>query len=221
MASQLAEVAKKSTTEPLLTGVLLYLLTKGPVHIRERLLQPFQSNFLSKNGPAKIATLITILKILTGFGVLKAANRLLNSLAWNKWALKRRGAAFQFGPGKEELVVITGGSSGFGYEMVKTFSQIARVVVLDVQAFPDELSKRAYHSLENTWQRNSDCRAVSGVHFYQCDLADTPAVEALCQSIREAHGEVSVLINNAGITYGKTILNVMSFPLLLLHVTKR
>jgi all-trans-retinol dehydrogenase (NAD+) len=148
MASHLTDIVKKSATEPLLTGALLYLLTKGPAHIRERLLRPFQNNFLSRNGPSRIAYLITILKILTGLGVLKRANKLLNSLAWNRWALKRPGSAFQFGPGKEELVVITGGSSGFGYEMVKAFSQIARVIVLDVQAFPDELSQRVYLGLE-------------------------------------------------------------------------
>ena len=211
MASHLAGIVKRSATEPLLTGALLYLLTKGPAHIRERILRPFQSNLLSKNGPARLTFFVAILKLLTSLNVLKQANKLLNSLAWNKWALKRPGAAFQFGPGKEELVVITGGSSGFGYEMVKAFSQIARVVVLDVQAFPEELSQRTYHNscLEKTRRCKSDNFAVPDVHFYQCDLADMSAVEALCQSIRDTHGEVGVLINNAGITYGKTILNVM------------
>jgi len=49
---------------------------------------------------------------------------------------------------------------------------------------------------------------VSGVHFYKCDITDTPAVEALCKEIRDTHGEATVLVNNAGIGIGKTVLEV-------------
>jgi all-trans-retinol dehydrogenase (NAD+) len=140
MASAVASTLTGALNEPLLTGALLYILTRGPVHIRQRLLQPFQTNLLAKNGAARLASLITILKVLTGLGVARRVNGALNSLAWNKWQmLGRKGEPFKFGPGKEELVVITGGSSGFGYEMVKGFAKHARVVVLDVSAFPPEL----------------------------------------------------------------------------------
>jgi all-trans-retinol dehydrogenase (NAD+) len=133
--------------EPLLTGALLYLLTRGPVRFRQRLLQPFQTNLLAKNGATRLATLIIILKILTGLGVARRVNGALNSLAWNKWQMfGRPGTPFKFGPRKEELVVITGGSSGFGYEMVKGFAKHARVVVLDVSAFPPELAECKYYT---------------------------------------------------------------------------
>ena len=46
------------------------------------------------------------------------------------------------------------------------------------------------------------------VHFYKCDITDTPAVEALCKEIRDTHGEATVLVNNAGIGIGKTVLEV-------------
>jgi all-trans-retinol dehydrogenase (NAD+) len=142
MASKASSTVKGALNEPLLTGALLYLLTRGPVHIRERLLQPFQSTLLAKNGAARLASLVTILKVLTGMGVLRKINAALNSLAWNNWQLfGRPGAPFKFGPGKEELVIITGGSSGFGYEMVKGFYKHARVVVLDISAFPPELAR--------------------------------------------------------------------------------
>jgi len=120
--------------------------------------------------------------------VLKRVSQGLNSLSWNNWTLGRSGAAFKFGPAKEELVIITGGSSGFGYEMVKGFSKVARVVALDIQDFPPELAR------------------LSDVHFYKCDITDTPAVEALCKEIRDTHGEATVLVNNAGIAIGKTVL---------------
>lgn len=50
------------------------------------------------------------------------------------------------------------------------------------------------------------------VHFYRCDVADTPAVEEMCKEIRQRHGEATVLINNAGIGIGKTVLDVSAIP---------
>ncbi|KAF1924639.1 NAD(P)-binding protein [Didymella exigua CBS 183.55] len=182
----------KAASEPVLAGSLLYLLTRGPPHIRARLLAPFQSTLPvftnTPKGVARLVTLITILKILTTAGVLRRVNQALNRLAWNNWSLSRNGADWQFGPSKEELVLITGGSSGFGYEMVKSFSKHARVVAIDISPFPAEL------------------HALHGVSYYQCDITNTAALEALCEQIKIEHGVVSVLINNAGIGVGKTIL---------------
>jgi len=174
--------------EPIITGGLLYLLTRGPPQIRDRILAPFQNNLLAKNGVARLASFITILKFLTALGVVKRANRALNRLALNNWTLGRPGAPFRFGPGKEELVVITGGSSGFGYEMVKGFSRHARVAVLDIMDFPPELAR------------------LPDVHFYHCDVTDNARIQEVCEEIRRTHGNPSVLVNNAGIGIGKTVL---------------
>jgi all-trans-retinol dehydrogenase (NAD+) len=142
MSFKVTSTIKGIVQEPILTGTLLYILTRGPLHVRERLLRPFQTNILAKNGGARLASFITILKVLTSMGIVHRVNAALNSLAWNNWRLLgRTGAAFTFGPEKEELVVITGGSSGFGYEMVKGFSKTARVVVLDISSFPPELAR--------------------------------------------------------------------------------
>lgn len=194
MASMAISAVTKAASEPLLTGGLLYLLTRGPPHLRARLLAPFQSTLpLFTNTPkgvARIAKFITLLKILTTVGVLQRINQALNRLAWNNWTLGRSGAEWAFGPTKKEIVLITGGSSGFGYEMVKSFSKHARVIAIDVSSFPAELD------------------ALSDVHFYQCDVTDTSALEALCGQIKNEHRTVSVLINNAGIGIGKTLLEV-------------
>jgi len=132
MASKVTTIVKQAASEPLLTSALLYILTRGPEHIRARLLAPFKGNVLAKNGSQRLATFITALKVLTGLNVLRRISQGLDSLAWNNWTLGRSGAAFKFGPAKEELVVITGGSSGFGYEMVKGFSKVARIVVCNL-----------------------------------------------------------------------------------------
>lgn len=149
----IASGIKNAVNEPFFTGALLYILTRGPVHVREQLLQPFRTNLLSNNGITRLASFITILKVLTGLGVLRRANQALNRLAWNNWSFGRPGAPFKFGPGKEELVIITGGSSGFGYEMVKGFAKVARIVVLDISAFPPELAscKRPQHIRLGIW----------------------------------------------------------------------
>jgi all-trans-retinol dehydrogenase (NAD+) len=136
------DTVKYASTEPIVTGGLLYILTRGPPHVRERLLAPFHANLLAKNGTARIASLITILKFLTAIGIAKRISRGLNRLALNNWSFGRPGAPFHFGGAKSELIVITGGSSGFGYEMVKGFARSARVVVLDISPFPEELKRR-------------------------------------------------------------------------------
>ena len=186
LAGTIASGITKAATEPLLTGTLLYLLTRGPSNLRERLL----ALPLSPTNPASLATLLTLLKVLTTAGVFRRANQALNRLAWNNWTLGNNGAAWSFGPSRRETVLITGGSSGFGYEMVKAFAAHARVVVIDVASFPAELAK------------------LEGVVFYKGDLADTEALGELCERIKREQGTISVVVNNAGVGVGRTVLEV-------------
>ena len=138
-------VLRYTASEPVFTGALLYLLTKAPAHIRDRVLKPFRSNLLANNADARLNTLIRTLKYLLAIGIVTRVNRALNRLALNYWYLRRPGAPWRFGdPQKSELVVITGGCSGFGYEMVKGFSGKARVIVLDILPMPEELAHREH-----------------------------------------------------------------------------
>jgi all-trans-retinol dehydrogenase (NAD+) len=136
------QILRAVANEPLVTGPLLYMLTRGPTHIRERLLRPFRRNLLAKNGESRLSTTIAVLKVYFMIGVIHRINKALNRLALNGWALRRQGEPFVFGPSKQELVVITGGSSGFGYEMVKAFSKVARVIAFDVSDLPPDLESR-------------------------------------------------------------------------------
>lgn len=141
MASTVLSTATWAATEPLITAPLLYLLTRGPPHLRERILAPLNTNLLAHNGVARLAALITALKVLTSLGIVKRIDAALTQLAWNNWRFGRNGKAWKFGPGKEEVIVITGASSGFGAEMVKEFNGVARVVAIDIAPFPEELGK--------------------------------------------------------------------------------
>jgi hypothetical protein len=129
-----------AATEPLLTGALLGALTRAPVQYRSRLLKLLGDAGLSSE---RIALLIKSLKYLLAFGVARRLNQALNKLALNHWNFfGKPGAPFEWSAvNKSELVVITGGCSGFGYEMVKGFSKHARVVILDISPLPEELKR--------------------------------------------------------------------------------
>jgi hypothetical protein len=122
-----------------MSGTLLYVLTKGPIVYRQRLLRLLQDRGLSIQ---RIALLIKSLKYLLAIGVARRVNQSLNRLALNNWHFGKAGSPYRFGDvNKTELVVVTGGSSGFGYEMVKGFSKHARVIILDISSVPPELER--------------------------------------------------------------------------------
>lgn len=45
------------------------------------------------------------------------------------------------------------------------------------------------------------------MHFYKCDVTSPREIAAVARQIRAQVGEVTVLINNAGVARGKTILD--------------
>ncbi|KIX09017.1 uncharacterized protein Z518_00095 [Rhinocladiella mackenziei CBS 650.93] len=176
-----------AATEPLVTGSLLVTLTRAPTQYQTRLFKVLGDIGLSRK---HIATLIKALKYLFAISAVGRLNRTLTKLALNHWHLRKPGAPFHFGDAKKsELVVVTGGCSGFGYEMVKGFSKYARVIILDISPVPAELEK------------------IPGVHYYQVDLTDFSAIESTAEEIRQQHGNPTVLVNNAGIATGTTIIN--------------
>ena len=185
-----------AASEPLITGSILLALTRAPAQYRSRILKLFSDAGLSNE---RIPLVIKSLKFLLAIGVVRKLNQALNKLALNHYHLGKPGAPFKFGDAKKsELVVVTGGCSGFGYEMVKGFSKHARVIILDISPVPPELEKRESFS---TFVLNStDSRTpVPGVHYYQIDLTDFAAIESTAEEIRRQHGNPTVLVNNAGI----------------------
>lgn len=79
-------------------------------------------------------------------------------------------------------VVITGGASGIGEEMVKAFvAQGARVSFLDI-------NRQAGETLAST----------TGAAFHPCDLTDIAALRDALARIEAERGSIDVLVNNAG-----------------------
>ncbi len=79
-------------------------------------------------------------------------------------------------------VVVTGGASGIGEEMVRAFvAQGARVSFIDI-------AKDAGEALAS----------ATGTSFYACDVTDIPALRKALARIENDRGSVDVLVNNAG-----------------------
>jgi NAD(P)-dependent dehydrogenase (short-subunit alcohol dehydrogenase family) len=89
---------------------------------------------------------------------------------------------------KDQVVIITGGATGIGAEMVRQFSaQGARVYILDI----DERSGAALAEKLN----NSD--GGSNAVFLRCDVTDCDALQTAVKTIGNDNGRINTLINNA------------------------
>ncbi|MFI6047913.1 SDR family oxidoreductase [Nocardia sp. NPDC051321] len=94
------------------------------------------------------------------------------------------------------IVLITGASSGIG---LATAHSVARrgATVLMVARGKDDLADAA-----------DSVRAEGGVaHDYPCDITDADGVETLVQTILTEHGHVDYLVNNAGRSIRRSVLN--------------
>jgi len=86
-----------------------------------------------------------------------------------------------------EIVLITGGAGGIGGQVVQLLAERGiRVVVLDIQPLT--------------------YAAGPNVHYFKCDITSPKTIAAVAKDIRAKVGDPTVLINNAGVVQGRTIL---------------
>src|SRR4051812_20281919 len=87
---------------------------------------------------------------------------------------------------REAAVIVTGGASGIGMEIVRAFAgQGSRVGFLDFD-------------VEHGRQLADELHASGGqVRFEPCDLRDIDALRRAVAALAEAHGPARVLVNNA------------------------
>ncbi|KAF7981672.1 hypothetical protein HWV62_32216 [Athelia sp. TMB] len=120
---------------------------------------------------------------------------LLVTAFWSiKWysRLYRNQGKLLFGPAPfdwgEQIVVVTGGSSGIGELLANTLAvRNVSVVVLDVNPIITE---------------------NSNITYYKCDVSKWEEVETVSKKIIEEIGHPTVLVNNAGVVQGKLILDL-------------
>lgn len=82
----------------------------------------------------------------------------------------------------KKLVVITGASSGFGFELAKEFSK---------EGYPLLLLARRLEKMEELNLPNSICKKV--------DVTDRNAFETAVREAEEIYGKTDLIINNAGV----------------------
>ncbi|KAI3645017.1 hypothetical protein MP228_011181 [Amoeboaphelidium protococcarum] len=84
-----------------------------------------------------------------------------------------------------EIAVITGGSSGIGLQLADRLSNLGvKVVILDIQ---------------------TPLKPIDNAKFYQCDVSQYDQVSDVVQRVEQEIGEITILVNNAGIVNGKPI----------------
>ncbi|MFD2550656.1 SDR family oxidoreductase [Bizionia sediminis] len=92
---------------------------------------------------------------------------------------------------KEKLVLITGGASGIGKIMARLLlEQQARVIIWDIN--PDNIAQTHQDFLNNP-----------NLFSYQLDVTNAVEIAESANNIKQKHGCIDVLINNAGIIVGK------------------
>ncbi|KAI9651722.1 MAG: hypothetical protein M1831_000505 [Alyxoria varia] len=120
-------------------------------------------------------------RIFATLGVIRVINGWFNRRALNH-------AAKDVYDWDNEVVVVTGGSDGIGKRIVQMLAQRnVKVIVLDVQPL--------------TYEKTST------IYYFPCDITSTTSLQTVAQEIRSSIGNPTILINNAGVCRGKTILS--------------
>ncbi|KAF2736875.1 dehydrogenase/reductase SDR family member 8 precursor [Polyplosphaeria fusca] len=183
LSDVLSHTASTLALNPVFTASLLYILTKGPPTIRDRLF----SRFAALRDPQRLTTIVKVLKWLLGLGLLRNVNGHLNKIALNAWRLRSEKNRWHW---NQEIAVVTGGCSGIGERVVKGLVKKGlRVAVLDIQQLPPTL------------------QGYANIKFFACDITDPTAVNTTAERIRATMGSPSILVNNAGIALAHTILD--------------
>jgi uncharacterized oxidoreductase len=83
-----------------------------------------------------------------------------------------------------QVVLVTGGGSGIGFELAKKFSLLGNEVILVGR---------------NRNKLISQAAQLSNTKIYVCDITSEDEVNGLVQFVKDEFGGLSILVNNAGV----------------------
>jgi all-trans-retinol dehydrogenase (NAD+) len=109
----------------------------------------------------------------------------------NKWSANNWTADLLDWNWDDEIVLITGGSGGIGASIAQrliTQNTKTKVVIVDYAPM--------------AWVPEGG----TSVTYYKCDLSDSSGIKSLCSQIKSEVGQPTVLVNNAGLCRGFTIM---------------
>lgn len=87
---------------------------------------------------------------------------------------------------KDKIALVTGGRSGIGYGIAKMYLQLGAKVVI------------ASRKEEPLAAASKELNAFGPCIYKACDIRQTDQIQALAEFIKEEHGELNLLVNNAG-----------------------
>ena len=128
---------------------------------------------------------------LGGAGLFLSANALLNKWTVNNWTASRAG---EWSHWEREIVVVTGGSSGIGAQVVQGLlarNPQTRIVIIDFAPL--------------AWTPPAGMLGAN-LHYFQADLSKSDEIRAVCARVRDEVGHPTVLVNNAGLSRGFGVL---------------
>ncbi len=87
---------------------------------------------------------------------------------------------------KDKIIVVTGGRSGIGYAIAKQMLQLgAKVTICSRKEEPLAAAAK-------------ELQAFGECDYMSCDIRQTEQIQALAKQVKERHGRLDILINNAG-----------------------
>lgn len=99
-----------------------------------------------------------------------------------------------------KVVLITGGSRGIGLAMAKVFAAAGYTVIITGRN--DATLKQAVDVVKGS---------AGSIEGLNCDVSDPASVQNLFAAVRQGHGSIDVLVNNAGVAH--ELLPVEKLPL--------
>ncbi|CAI7639720.1 unnamed protein product [Penicillium glandicola] len=122
------------------------------------------------------------LGVLAALTLLRATNRFFSKRSLQNWTSNQPWVP------AHELILLTGGCSGIGKQVMEDLARTGvRVIILDIN--------------EPTFT------LPANVTFYKANITSSADIALVASTIRENHGEPTVLINNAGVGHDGTIID--------------
>lgn len=93
---------------------------------------------------------------------------------------------------EDNIVLVTGGLGGIGQKIVQAFLENKSIVYVGFRSLNKEL--------ESIYEETDKC------HLFQTDISKSSEVKNMFEHIKNEHGKIDVLVNNAGLLYKGPII---------------